>query len=243
MTLTARIGRYALPAFLGLLATSCATTDPAVGAASGPVVADAPQYRVGDRWVYRIREGFRNPVVYEETRTVTDVSNGAATVRIASKGPTFDVQRVEVWPAPGLVAQGTLFDIETRKFATPVQRYRFPLKPGDRWGQFVQNYNDQLGRTGVINHHVRVEGTDRVTTPAGSYDAVRMRVIMHLDDEEFWRYGTDTNYVVWYAPAVKASVREVKRADYLEKGGGPDAGGRLPTQNALVELVSFTPGA
>jgi hypothetical protein len=82
-----------------------------------------------------------------------------------------------------------------------------------------------------------------VTTPAGTFDAVRLLVIMRLDDEEFWRWPTDCTYTVWYAPAAKASVREVKRADYLERASGPDAKARLPSQNALVELVSFTPGA
>jgi hypothetical protein len=42
---------------------------------------------------------------------------------------------------------------------------------------------------------------------------------------------------------VKAAVREVRRADYLERGTRPDSKARLPTQNALVDLVSFTPGA
>ena len=33
----------------------------------------------------------------------------------------------------------------------------------------------------------------------------------------------------------------MRRADYLEKGGGLSIG-RLPAQNAQIELVSFTPG-
>jgi hypothetical protein len=65
---------------------------------------------------------------------------------------------------------------------------------------------------------------------------------MRLDDEEFWRWPTDCTYTIWYAPAVRGAVRERKRADYLEKSGGPDAGGRLPAQNTTVELLSFTPG-
>jgi hypothetical protein len=141
------------------------------------------------------------------------------------------------------VSQGSLFDIETRRFAQPVERYRFPLKPGSNWGQNVRNFNEHLGRDGWINRSVRVGGYERVTTPAGTFDAVRMTVYMRLDDEEFWRWPTDCVYQVWYAPAAKASVREVRRADYLEKGGGPDSGGRLPAQNSTVELVSFTPGA
>ncbi len=71
-----------------------------------------------------------------------------------------------------------------------------------------------------------------MTTPAGTFDALAMHVVMHLDDEEFWRYATECNYTVWYAPAVRGVVREEKRAQYLEKGGDFDFGGRIRTQNA-----------
>jgi len=38
-------------------------------------------------------------------------------------------------------------------------------------------------------------------------------------------------------------VREEKRASYQEKGGDMDNSARIPTQNTVLELVSFTPGA
>jgi hypothetical protein len=225
------------------LVASCATPDAAVTGAASPVRADAPQYRVGDRWVYRVREGWRNPVEFDETHTVTAVGADGATVRVSAKGPTIDVERIERWPRPGLVTQGAVFDLETRRFTTPLERYRFPMKSGEHWTQNAANYNELTQRSGTINYYVRVGGTDRVTTPAGTFDALRLNVIMRLDDDEFWRWPTDCTYTVWYAPSARALVREVKRASYLEKGGGPDAGGRLPAQNTIIELLSFTPGA
>jgi hypothetical protein len=243
MNIVRSLMRGAAPALAILLVTACATADPAVGPASGTVAADAPQYRVGDRWVYRIREGFLTPVVYEETKTVTAASASGATMRVTDRSERFDVVRTETWSGPGALSQGALFDIETRRFAQPVDLYRFPLRPGSGWKQRVLNFNEQLDRDGPISRTVRVDGYERVTTPAGAFDAVRMTVYMTLDDEEFWRWPTRCTYVVWYAPAVKGVVRAIKRADYLEKGGGPDSGGTLPAQNALVELVSFTPGA
>lgn len=213
----------------------------ATAARSGPA-AEAPQFRVGDRWVYRVREGFRVTQVYEETHAVTAIGPDGITVRVTVTGPGPTVERVEKWLDAGRIAQGTLFDIETRRFRQPLERYRFPLQPGASWNQFVDNYNELTMREGRINRYVRVGGYERVTTPAGTFDAVRMTVVMRLDDDEFWRWPTDSTSTVWYAPAVKAVVREVRRADYLEKGGGPDSSGRVPAQNALIELVSFTAG-
>jgi hypothetical protein len=245
MTPFDRTIRVAVPALALLAIAGCATpgTSDVAPSSQARAAVEAPQYRVGDRWVYRVRDGWRNPVVYEETQTVTSIAPDGVTVRVTMKGERVNGERIEKWSAPGLVVQGALFDIETRRFATPLERYRFPLQPGATWNQFVDNYNEFTDREGRINRYVRVAGFDRVTTPAGTFDAVRLLVIMRLDDEEFWRWPTDCTYTVWYAPAAKASVREVKRADYLERASGPDAKARLPSQNALVELVSFTPGA
>ena len=225
---------------LGMLA-ACAGPEVSVTASPAPA-AESPQMRVGDRWVYRVREGFRVTQDFEETHTVTAIGVDGITVRVVVTGAGATVERVEKWLDPGRVAQGTLFDVETRRFREPLERYRFPLRSGTSWSQFVDNYDEMTMREGRINRYVRVGGHERITTPAGTYDAIRLNVVMHLDDGEFWRWPTDCTYTVWYAPAVKAAVREVRRADYLEKGSGKDSAARLPSQNAVIELVSFSAG-
>ncbi len=209
---------------------------------SGPA-AEAPTYRVGDRWVYRAQDGFMTPARWEETHAISAIGGAGIDVRITQKGSSRDVMRAEQWPAPGQVKIGAVYDNETRRFATPLERDRYPLAAGAAWNQFVTNYDEATQATGQINRYVRVRGWEKVTTPAGTFDAIAMHVIMWLDDEQFWRYATQCNYTVWYAPAVRGVVREEKRAQYREKGGGLDAGAVIFTQNALVELVSFTPGS
>ena len=211
-------------------------------AGSGPA-AEAPAYRVGDRWTYRAQDGFRVLERWEETHAIGAIGTEGITAQIVQKGPSRDVARTELWSAPGLVKIGAVYDNETRRFGTPLVRYRFPLAGGGVWSQFVDNYSESTKTSGQLNRYVRVRGWEKVTTPAGTFDALAMQVVMHLDDEEFWRNATDCNYTVWYAPAVRGVVREEKRAHYLEKGGDFDAGGRIPTQNAVVELLSFTPGS
>ena len=228
----------ALP--LALLGTACATTDSA-GDTSGRVAA-APTPKVGARWVYRGREGFRAPLEWEETHEVTGANAEGVVVRVTLKGPYVDVERQEILAAPGLVRTGALMDIETRRFTTPLIRYRFPLAPGETWNQWVENYNQTSNRTGSINRYVRVGGWEKVRTPAGEFDAIRMRVLMRLDDDEFWRYPTTCNYVIWYAPLVGAPVREEKDAEYRERGDELDGSGAIRAQHTLLELVSFTAG-
>ena len=208
-----------LLAVLLALATlaGCASFDP--GGAPGPA-AGAPTYRVGDRWVYRAQDGFRSPVVWEESHEITAIAPAGITVRVIARGPTVDVDRTEQWAAPGVVRSGAVFDLETRRFEPPLLRYRFPLAGGDRWSQRIANPDQPPGPYGPLDRYTVVGGYESVTTPAGTFDAIRLRVIMRLDDETFWRHATECTYLVWYAPAIGAAVREIRNADYLEKGSG-----------------------
>jgi len=200
-------------------------------------------YRVGDRWVYHAEDGYRVKTVWDETHEVIAVGADGITVRITAKGPSTDVTRVEQWSAPVQVKVGSVYDNETRRFTQPLQRYDFPLTDGKVWDQRVDNYNEATKKAGNISRYVRVRGYEKVTTPAGTFDAVSMQVIMRLDDDEFWRYATECNYLVWYAPEVRGVVKEEKNAQYLEKGGGSGSGGAIiRTQNTLLQLISFVAG-
>ena len=212
-------------------------------AGSGPA-AEAPAYRVGDRWTYRVQDGFRSPERWEETHSITrnrrggdqraDYAEGSVPRRrprraVVGTRPGEDRRRVRQRNAP----------LRHAARALPV-----PARRRQRSGASSSTtHNEATKTTGQINRYVRVRGWEKVTTPAGTFDALAMHVVMHLDDEEFWRYATQCNYTIWYAPAVRGVVRAEKRAQYLEKGGDFDSGGRIPTQNAVVELVSFTPGS
>jgi hypothetical protein len=223
-----------------LVLGACAMTDER-GDLNGPVAA-APTPAVGTRWTYRGTEGFRAPLVWEEVHEVTGLGANGIAMRVTLKGGWLDVERRELLDAPGAVRSGALMDIETRRFAQPLLRYRFPLAPGATWNQWVDNFNETSNRTGQINRYVRVGGWEKVSTPAGVFDAIRMRVLMRLDDEEFWRDPTTCNYVLWYAPAVGATVREEKEAEYYERGDPRDGQGAIRAQHTLLELVSYTPG-
>jgi hypothetical protein len=235
MTARSLLASLALPVAVAL--GGCAGAE--FAATSGGPPAAAPTLKVGDTWTYRGREGFRLPVEWTETHEVTAVAPEGITVRVTYGDSTVvSGSRTEVLTAPGVVRTGALMDIETRRFETPLTRYQFPLAPGASWNQFVKNYNETAKRQGEINRYVRVGGWEKVATPAGTFDAIRLRVLMRLDDDEFWREATQTNYIVWYAPAAGGPVREEKDAEYLEKGNRMDTMA-VRAQHTVLELVSF----
>ena len=233
----------AVSALLRLLALTtllCAVGGCVEMPAGGGAVAPAPAYRVGDRWAYQAVDGFRAPSRWVETHEIVSVGPDGITVRITQQGEGIDNVRTEQWSAPGLVRIGALYNNETREFATPLQRYAFPLAPGRVWNQWVDNVNATAKTQGTINRYVVVGDWQQVTTPAGTFDAIQLRVVMRLDDAEFWRWPTVCNDRVWYAPAVRAFVRANRDAGYVERGG-PDVTS-IWTQHAVLELSSFRPG-
>jgi hypothetical protein len=225
------------PAILmaAVVLASCATMEPDAELAA----VEAPALRVGDRWVYHGVDGYRAPVVWDETHEITEIGPDGIRVRVTLEGPTVDIQRTETWPAPGIVSSGAVYDAETNRFDPPLIRYKFPLARGESWSQATRDLHKPPGPFGPIRRRVAVDGYESVTTPAGTFDAVRMRIIMQLDDETFWRYATECNYLVWYAPAASAVVREEKRSSYRDKSNYKGAN---PGQNATLVLTSFTRG-
>jgi hypothetical protein len=231
--------RAAVVAALGAFAlASCATVD--VGGTAGPPV-QAPEYRVGDRWVYHAVQGYLAKIEWNETHEVIAVGPGGITVKVSVKGPTIDVERIEKWSAPGVVLQGAVFEPETDRIEPPLVRYQFPLTTGETWNQRVRDLDAEPGPYNTISRYVTVGGHQTITTPAGTFDAIGMRVLMQLDDETFWRYATQCNYLVWYSPAVGAVVHEHKESQWRDKGG-QDAVGYHPGQYTDIDLVSYTRG-
>ncbi len=233
--------RHLAQASLAAVALAALAGCAGLGTPGGGPAADAPVLRVGDRWVYHAKDGFRVLTEWEETHEVTAIGPAGITVRVTQKGQDVDNTRVETWAAPGIVLTGALFNSETRRFATPLQRLDFPLASGKTWNQFVDNFDEKTKKEGQFNRYVRVGGWDTVTTAAGTFDAIRLNVLIRLDDDDFWRYATECNYVLWYAPAARAVVRETKQAQYREKGDW-DGGIAIRTQYTMLELMAFSQG-
>lgn len=213
-----------------------------VGGSAGPP-APAPVFRVGDRWVYSAMDGYRVPVFWIETHDVVSADAQGIDVRVTLQGPTMNYTRMERLLSPGVVISGEVYDnTETRGFKTPLVRYQFPLTPGATWTQNLANADSTNELTSQINRYVKVGGYAQVATPAGTFNAILMRILMGVDDNNPFRFPTQCNYELWWAPDVGAMVRQTKFATYRERGDSRDAV-EIRAQNTVLELESFRRGA
>lgn len=217
-----------------LLAAGCVS----VGGAAGPPMP-APVWRVGDRWVYNCADGFRLPVQWVETHEVTAVDATGIAVRIVGNGGV-NFERVELLSSPGVVKIGAAYDPdETRTFEPPMVRFRFPLTPGEQWSQNLRNMNPANQLMSNIGRTVRVGGYETVTGPAGTFNAITMRTLMSVDDNNPFRWPTNCNYVTWWAEEAGNVVRMTKYATYRERGDGIDSI-EIRAQNTTITLASFS---
>lgn len=209
-----------------------------VGGAAGPP-APEPTFKVGDQWVYHCTDGFRMPVVWQETHEVTAVDATGIAVRITAVGETMNFQRVELLASPGIVKIGSAYDPnETRQFEPPMTRFQFPLTPNTQWNQNLRNRDPSNQLMSTITRFVRVGGYETVTTPAGSFNAITMRTIMTVDDNNPFRWPVQCNYMTWWAQSAGNVVRMIKTATYRERGDGRDAI-EIRAQNTTIELLSY----
>ena len=224
-------------AFLLALPAVAASGCVSVGGAAGPPLP-APVLKVGDRWVYRCSDGFRVPVVWEETHEVTAVDSTGIAVRITGEGGV-QFQRVELLASPGVVRIGAAYDPdETRNFEPPMIRFQFPLTPNTDWRQNLRNFDPRTELTNTISRFVRVGGYETVSVPAGSFNAISMRTLMSVDDNNPFRWPVQANYMTWWAEEVGNVVRMLKTATYRERGSGMDAI-EIRAQNTTIELQSW----
>lgn len=208
-----------------------------VGGAAGPPLP-APSWRVGDRWAYRCSDGFRVPVVWEETHEVTAADAAGITVRIVAQGDV-NFTRTEMLASPGVVRVGAAYDpAETRNFEAPMVRFQFPLTPNTDWRQNLRNLDPANGLVSTIGRFVQVGGYEQVTVAAGSFNAITMRTLMSVDDNNPFRWPVQANYMTWWAEEAGNVVRMTKTATYRERGDGRDAM-EIRAQNTTIELVSF----
>ena len=200
-----------------------------------------PRFVVGDHWEYLVTDGLRRGATTRLDVQVVAINAGVATMRMVSVDSYGRSEQTEEIDAEGGLRSGALRNAEVRRFSPSLKLLDFPIGQRSSWRQAIDTFRSDIQLKSQIRVYGLVQGRAPVTVPAGSYDAVAIYRILQLDDGQFWRSPTTRRDSVRYAPEVKGVVREVRDAEYVELGGGPDMA-TIRTEYTTTELVSFTPG-
>lgn len=160
-------------------------------------VAPPPALRVGDCWQYRnlnIQRGQR-----ETVRCVAQIQPGGYVMETAGRvNGLARYNRSLVW----LESISENRTIRKPARSLPPDRMNFPLWPGKNWTDSYRSFDLKRGGNITVQNLYIVEAIDRVETPAGTFEAFRIK---RLRTNSASREVTEG--LTWYAPAVQNVVQ------------------------------------
>lgn len=164
--------------------------------------APRPDIRVGDQWQFAVYDAVptrapnRTWVVTAVTRAGIEATENGAPLRLTPDLNVLDSPRSSE-TNPGLL--------------------RFPLKVGRRWNYETRWVFKFKGSTGTLAMDVVVQARERVSVPAGEFDAFRLfaRGKLGGNSPANTFYGVETTTTYWYAPAARAIVKSQHHNPYL----------------------------
>lgn len=185
----------AVPSIVALALALCA----------GPSLAQSaerPGVRVGDRWSF-VEYYSVASVVPNRTWTITSVT------------PT-GIEGTENGEPLRLTPELNVLD-SPRSTASNPRALAFPLRVGKRWRFETDWLFKPKGSRGRTIVDVAVVGLEKVSVPAGAFDAYKLvaKGSLHGRSPINSQYAGETSETYWYAPAARAVVKSVRHNPYL----------------------------
>ena len=244
--------RFALLAIAATV-TACATPDPALAPLQSSQSAPAPAVSVGDRWTYRVRDGYTGIERGNLTQHVTESGKGSITLAVS--GANGAREEMQVYDPQWNWLRRPATNMQTFEYSPAYPAFVFPLAPGRTWRERVYATDPADGRRFPVHIEGTVLGWEKVRVPAGEFDALKIRRKVFVD---YWQLNvrgrSDIMEYDWYAPAVKQSVRRETASEFLSylysdaagllrvRGGdrGDGGGPRFVRDDWLIyELVEY----
>ena len=236
-----------------VLGASAGLVLPAIGLAgcatqpTGPVRQfEQPRVRVGDRWLYREINRYNQLPLSQVEVTVAATSPLTCSVRRTRSDSTAgeiirpDAIQEEIYAEPWAVEQEPTYDL-TMDFAQPMPLLPSSLQVGQtehsKTSYTVSGYSGRYR----WNQRLKATGVERLATPAGVYDCLRVRRMIWFDYPDVFRFGSARVDNVWYSPEVNRWVRREWTGDYQHENSLGKMGSRRREDWVRWELLSYVP--
>lgn len=172
----------------------------------------APDVRVGDHWIYRVRDGFTGIPRGEQRHEVVEVSGDF--VRVAGEVERGD--GIQIYDRGWNWLRRPATNLQTFEYRPAYRAFAFPLEAGKRWRERLIATDPADGRQFPVWIDGVVRSWERVAVPAGEFDALKVERQVYF---EYWEYSVRGRSVIreveWYAPAARQSVKREMRSRYL----------------------------
>jgi hypothetical protein len=161
---------------------------------------DRPDVHVGDRWSWQHINGLANERDLTRIEDVVEVSDNEIRTRVRVKGNS----------GSGIATytrEWNPVDVIYAQFSPNLKELVFPLQVGKKWDGTADKMLFSNGKHGKFFLKGEVVAFEKVTVPAGTFDAYKINVVLDATgtDEDANIGNTVESY--WYAPSVKRYVK------------------------------------
>jgi hypothetical protein len=125
------------------------------------------------------------------------------------------------------------------EFSPPYAELPDRLEPGVSWQDKTDSRNMATGRHMAITVSGLVVGRERVHTPAGDFDAIKVERKTYLDDADYSHSPTLVIDVEWFAPALGRSIKYSTRSESYDKANREGEIKPVPGAWTVYELTAY----
>jgi hypothetical protein len=238
--------RYGLTALiLTLLSGGCAApVGNAIDDSRALIEKPPAKLAAGDTAVYRVINAYNGEVRGEIRYRVDKVESASVVVSVSADLPYAGVPHTEVYTTDGNWLRHPVVNHDRPieyDFAPPYPAYVFPLDVGKSWSMRVNATNPVTGQRRSVRVDGQVMGAERVSTPAGNFDTIKIRRLVYAGDWDGPLRETQILQLDWYAPALGRSVRTESNSQWLDQSRCSRSGCSLFRGDwDVLELVGHT---
>ncbi|MGD0230626.1 MAG: hypothetical protein ABSC19_09735 [Syntrophorhabdales bacterium] len=162
--------------------------------------SDSPDVHKGDRWSWQHTNGLANEKDFTRIEDVVEISVNEIRTRVRVKGK----------PDSGIstyTREWNPVDVISAQYNPYLKELTFPLSVGKKWDGSADKMLFSNGKHGKFFFKGEIVAFEKVTVPAGTFDAYRINVVLDATgtDEDVNIGNTVETY--WYAPSVKRYVK------------------------------------
>lgn len=205
------------------------------------VAAPAP----GDTYVYRVTNAYNGEVVGQVAYRVDKVDAGQVTVAVTPDRPALGLPHTDILANDGNWLRHPLINHDKPveyTYSPAFPAYVAPLSAGQSWSTRVSATTPASGRPNSVRVDGDVVGSERITTPAGSFDTIKVKRRVYAGDWEAFTMETNIVETDWFAPALGRAVRTDRNSSYMDpqRCGNPTSA-CTPVRGDwhVFELVSY----
>jgi hypothetical protein len=174
---------------LALLCASCAFELERMPFDPSPVQA-------GDRWTYRESNAYNGSPRGKTEYQIVATDEEGIRVEVSSD----QARTTRVYPS-----RWSEFElVDGRRF----------IFAADGLERRAVAFNPETGQSIPITVYSRISGREKVSVPAGEFDAIRISRNIYVADREWYKSPTRIRQSEWYSPSVSPAVKRESRASY-----------------------------